>query len=82
MKFDYKGNLDKSTSINDFVSVLINVSDYKLWQYMGLTVEIDTTVDFINENVLVRWLDINEGFNDKIIVNSLNEFNNNFKPIL
>ncbi len=82
MKFDYKGNVDKSTSINDFVTVLINVSDYKLWQYMGLTVEIDTTVDFINENVLVRWLDIKEGFNDKIIVNSLNEFNNNFKPIL
>jgi hypothetical protein len=82
MKFDYKGNVDKSTSINDFVTVLINVSDYKLWQYMGLTVEIDTTVDFVNENVLVRWFDINEGFNDKIIVNSLIEFNNNFKPIL
>lgn len=81
MKFDYKGNADKSTKIKDFVNVLVNVSDYQLWQYIGLSVKIDPTVDYTNENVLIRWLDINEGFNDKIIVNSLNEFNNNFKPI-
>ncbi len=81
MKFDYKGNVDKSTSIKDFIVLLTNASDNQLWEYMGLTVEIDPTVDYTNENVLVRWLDINEGFNDKIIVNSLEEFNTNFKLV-
>jgi len=53
----------------------------QLWEYMGLKVEIDPTIDFNSENILVRWLDIEEGFNDKIIVNSLNEFNAIFKPV-
>ena len=81
MKFDYKGNVDISNNINDFIAVLTNVSEHQLWLYMGLTVEIDPTVDYTNENVLVRWLDIKEGFNDKIIVNSLKEFYSYFKPV-
>ena len=41
---------------------------------MGMKVELDPTVDFTNQNLLVRWLDLDEGFNDKIIVYSLKEF--------
>ena len=32
-------------------------------------------------NKVIWFNDIEEGFNDKILVNSLNEFNQNFKPI-
>lgn len=51
------------------------------WEYKGMKVEIDPTVDFEDQNVLVRWTDVNEGFNDKIIVNSLEEFKKEFSFI-
>ncbi len=78
MNFDSKGSPNKSTKINSLITYLIEVKDNQIWGYMGLTVELDPTIDFKNQNVLVRWVDVYEGFNDKIVVNSLEEFKNNF----
>ncbi len=81
MKFDYKGNKENETKIQSFIAYIDKVSDLQKWSYMGLEVEIDPTVDFNNENILIRWTSIDEGFNDKIIVYSLLEFQSLFKPI-
>jgi hypothetical protein len=81
MIVEYKGSKIESTKIQELINLLDGVTDSQSWNYMGLKVEIDPTVDYNNENVLVRWFDIKEGFNDKIIVNSLREFNSHFKPI-
>lgn len=81
MKLDHKGIERSNTKIETLISLLKNIADQQLWEYMGLKVEIDPTIDYEDENILVRWLDVEEGFNDKIIVNSLHEFNNFFKPI-
>jgi len=81
MKLDYKGSERSDTKIQALIDILKRAKEMQLWEYMGLKVEIDPTIDFNSENILVRWLDIEEGFNDKIIVNSLNEFNAIFKPV-
>lgn len=78
MKIDQHGTRQSIGNINTLVDYLENSSDFQKWNYMGLTVEIDPTVDFNNQNILVRWLDLNEGFNDRLIVNSLIEFNSHF----
>lgn len=80
MKLDFKGTERNTTKIQSLID-LLQSSNTQLWEYMGLKVEIDPTIDFDNENVLVRWVDIDEGFNDKIIVYSLYEFQNLFKPL-
>ena len=81
MKFDFKGNKESRTKIQSFVAFINEVDDLQKWFYMGFEVEIDPTVDFNNENILIRWTSIDEGFNDKIIVYSLLEFQSLFKPI-
>lgn len=81
MKFDHKGKENSESRISDFISYLKRVEDSSLWNYMGLTVEIDPTVDYGYENVLIRWTDINEGFNGKIISNNLAEFKKDFQII-
>ena len=78
MKLEYKGNIEIKSKINELVNYLEN-SQKNIWIYMGMNVEIDPTVDFTNQNLLVKWLDFDEGFNDKIIVHSLDEFNEYFK---
>lgn len=80
MKLDFKGTKPSTTKILPLVD-LLQSTDILLWEHMGLKVEIDPTVDLDNENVLLRWLDTEEGFNDKIIVYSLYEFQNLFKPL-
>lgn len=80
MRFDFKGNPNLQTGITDFIQYLEVVVANQKWFYQGLSVTIDPTVDYTNENVLVRWLDENEGFNDKIILSSLHEFKTLFKP--
>ncbi len=80
MRFDFKGNPNLKTGITDFIQYLEVVEANQKWLYQGLSVTIDPTVDYTNENVLVRWLDENEGFNDKIILSSLHEFKTLFKP--
>lgn len=81
MKLQHKGIERNNTKIESLINLLKNATDEQIWEYMGLKVELDPTIDFGSENILVRWLNIEEGFNDKIIVNSLNEFNSFFKPL-
>jgi len=80
MTFDFKGSPKQTASIEDFIQLLQTISDDQLWEYEGLAVTIDPTVDYNHQNILVRWLDIDEGFNDKIILSSLHEFKTLFKP--
>jgi hypothetical protein len=80
MKLDFKGTERNTTKIQSLID-LLQTSDSHLWNYMGFKVEIDPTIDYSNENILVRWLDTDEGFNDKIIVYSLLEFQSLFKPL-
>ena len=81
MKLDFKGSERSDTKIQGLIDILKSAKDMQLWEHVGLKVEIDPTIDYNSENILVRWLDIEEAFNDKIIVNSLNEFNVFFKPV-
>lgn len=80
MTFDFKGNPNKTTKIDNLITLLKSVDTNQIWVYEGLDVTIDQTVDHSNENVLIRWLDMDEGFNDKIIIYSLTQFEKLFKP--
>ena len=79
MKVEYKQNQIPNGNIQDLVKLLEKSSS--VWEYMGMKVEIDPTVDISSQNVLIRWLDLEEGFNDKIIVHSPKEFKTHFKKI-
>ncbi len=79
MKITYKGKKKSLGIIQSLVSIIENLNENKKWVFNGLTVELDVTVDYSNKNALIRWTDIDEGFNDKLIVNSLAEFELNFK---
>ncbi len=81
MIIEYKGSIKYKGNINSLVRYLEQKSDKQKWEYSGLIVELDPPVDFTNQNMLVRWLDVNEGLNYKIIVNSIDEFKVNFKEI-
>lgn len=81
MKFDYYGKYSTEGKIAPLVKLLEKADSNQLWDYMGLKVEIDPTIDFNNQNVLIRWVDVVEGFNDKMIVDSLDKFNANFISI-
>ncbi len=81
MKINQHGTKQSIGQINTLVDYLVETNDLQKWDYMGLTVEIDPTVDYNNQNMLIRWLDVNEGFNDRLIVNSLSEFNSHFAKI-
>lgn len=82
MTFDCKGIKKDFGLINTLVDYLEKSSDFQIWEYMGLKVEIDPTVDYNDQNVLVRWLDKQEGYNDRLIINSLDEFMIHFKKII
>jgi hypothetical protein len=79
MKFDHKGIRTVDNRINDFEKFLYSVKDNSLWKYNGLIVEIDPTVDYGSSNVLIRWVNIDECFNDKVIYYNLAEFKKDFK---
>ncbi len=81
MKFDCKGTQTNNCLLNDFVAMLESMKDNSLWDFKGLQVEIDPTIDYSDNNVLIRWKDINEGFNDKIIYYNLAEFKKDFQLI-
>ena len=46
-----------------------------------MKVELNPTVDFINENIKIRWYNLDGDFNDKVILSSIKDFNNNFIKI-
>jgi len=81
MIVEYKGKQENKGEINILVKYLESIDDSQLWKHYGMNVELDSTVDFSSQNVLIRWLDINEEFNDRIIVNSLEQFQSHFKMI-
>ena len=81
MKVDYKNKVVFDAKIVSLVNYLQKADSSSLWNYMGMKVEIDPTADFIDNNVLVRWSDVVEGFNDKVIINSLEEFQQQFQKI-
>jgi len=81
MKIDQYGIRQINGKINALVDYLEAANGSQKWNYMGLTVEIDPTVDYNNQNALIRWVDLSEGFNDKIIVNSFKEFVCHFSKI-
>ena len=80
MTFDFFGTRKEKSTFNDFVDFIVS-QPHNCWEYFGMEVELDPTVDFVNENIKIRWNDVNEGFNDKIILNSIKDFNNNFVKI-
>ena len=76
-----KGTQRNQTKIDSLIALFENTNSFQTWSYMGLEVEIDPTIDYNNENALIRWTSIDEGFNGKIIVSSLIEFYSLFKPV-
>lgn len=44
-----------------------------------MSVELDPTVCYSDESILIRWQDLDEGFNDRIVFNTIEEFKKNFK---
>lgn len=80
MKLDFKGVKNANYQLQELETYLDNVDSKSCFVHNGLVVEIDPTIDLSNSNILVRWTDVNEGFNDKIILYSFEEFNQNFKP--
>lgn len=81
MKIEIKNSEFKPTKIKSLFDYFTLKDEKTQWEYFGLVVELDPTIDFKGNNALIRWFNVKEGFNDKIIVNSLKEFNLNFKEI-
>jgi len=81
MKLDFKNSEIASSPIVSLVNYLSGIKDGQSWNYLGMEVEIDPTKDYKYSNFLVRCIGIKEGFNDKLIINSLAVFNKYFKPI-
>lgn len=79
MKVEIKNSQIKPASINSLLEYFESLSNFPKWEYNGLEVELDSTIDFKGNDALIRWTDIEEGFNDKLIVNSLEEFKSNFR---
>lgn len=79
MNVEIKNQNYTPIEVVELFNFLENIEEGTLWDYHGLSVEIDPIFDFKGDNVLVRWVDVIEGFNDKIIVSSIDEFNQNFQ---
>lgn len=81
MKFDFKGSRTEENKIAEFIEFLTLLNDKNRWIHNGLIVEIDPTVDYRNNNILIRWKDIFEGFNDRLIYTNLVDFKKDFKLV-
>lgn len=79
MKVEIKNPQIKTASINSLLVYFESLGDSPKWEYNGLKVELDPTIDFKGNDALIRWTDIEEGFTDKLLVNSLKEFQSNFR---
>lgn len=79
MKIEIKNQFYIPTSIKPLSDFFQSLSETTNFIYCGLIVKIDPTLDYRGNDALIRWHDINEGFCDKLIVTSLEEFNRNFK---
>jgi hypothetical protein len=81
MKVELKNPRHKPNAIKPLIKFFQSLNQISVWEFKGLKVELDPTIDCKNNDALIRWTDINEGFNDKLIVKSLEEFNINFKLV-
>ncbi len=83
MTFDIRGTKIESDNqvFNNFVD-FIKEQDFAGWEYLGMNVELDPTVCYSDESILIRWCDLDEGFNDKILLNTIEEFKKNFKRVV
>lgn len=81
MKVEIKNSDTKPDSINSLLEYFESLSNTPKWEYNGLKVELDPTIDLKGNDALIRWTDVDEGFNDKLLVNSLQEFQSNFRLI-
>jgi hypothetical protein len=79
MKVEIKNSAIEPASIHSLLEYFESLGDSPKWDYNGLKVELDPTIDFKGNDALIRWTDIEEGFNDKLLVNSLEEFKSNFR---
>lgn len=79
MTFDVRGKKTESSNpiFKEFVD-FIKTQDFNGWQYMGMDVELDPTVCFADESVLVRWTDFENDFNDRLILKTKEQFLQNF----
>jgi hypothetical protein len=81
MKIELKNSNHKPDAIKPLIEYLQQLNHLIVWEYNGLKVELDPTIDCKGNDALIRWIDINEGFNDKLIVNSLEEFQSKFRML-
>lgn len=81
MKIEIKNSNFQPRQIKPLLTYLQSIDDLSTWEHSGLTVEIDPTIDFKGDDALIRWTDTQEGFNDKVIVHSLEEFNSIFQLV-
>ena len=79
MKVEIKNSDFEPASIHSLLEYFESLCETPIWEYNGLKVELDPTIDFKGNDALIRWTDIDEGFNDKIIVDSLEEFLSKFR---
>lgn len=79
MKVEIKNQKYKPKAIKSLYENFQSIKHNNNWVYNGLVVELDPTIDFKKNNALIRWTDIKEGFNDKLLVYSLEEFQSNFR---
>lgn len=78
MKFDFLGKRYEGGRINPLVDYITAQDDNQVYELYGMKVCIDPTVDYNFQNVKIRWHDLVEGFNDRLIINSLSEFQDLF----
>jgi hypothetical protein len=81
MKVEIKNENHKPKNIKPLIEYFESLSQLPVFEFEGLIVELDPTIDCKANNALIRWTDINEGFNDKLIINSLAEFKSYFKLV-
>jgi hypothetical protein len=81
MKVEIKNPDVKPVSIHSLLEYFESLGGNPIWEHNGLKVELDPTIDFKGNNALSRWTDIDEGFNDKVLVNSLEDFQAKFRLI-
>lgn len=81
MKVELKNSNHKPNEIKSLIVYFQSLNQMPVWEFKGLIVELDPTIDCKANDALIRWTDINEGFNEKLIINSLTEFKSYFKLV-
>jgi hypothetical protein len=81
MKIEIKNENYKPKNIKPLIEYFQSLIQLPIFEFKGLMVEVDPTIDCKANDALIRWTDINEGFNDKLIINSLAEFKTYFKLV-